>query len=450
MTKAKGTKKGATKAKAAQTPPAAAAAPSDGKPNPADFFDGKYPREHHGENPGPVSETTKNPKTPSEVDAFRRVLEMMDVASGEQLDTIVEYCSQRDLRNLVSLDSDLWDMGVSAVNKRRRVILYWARSMGMAVDPHLQNQYRVMEGPGSPEMPDDRKLGPRKFFVDEDSAGNPKIRLAKQGEVALTMKEANDFVRQLRDQTGKSNEAVIVFNEALGRHMPNSSSQWVQQNMAAAWSTAREYDRLMTQGEPPDPIDLMVEQMTKVEALKGVMHPGGNGTEPRQSAIDDLLKLEELIKARGGGTSDPLVLVQLMKAMTPESKPDPMIDILREQNVALREQSTALMSQVNELRNLITTTQFESLKRENQVLAQAVQELKSQPRPGEPTAMTIMKEGITILEREAKGVRSDLKDLGKDLILSDPGNAAGAIKGAIGRTERLEDLTEQLMDLTGG
>ena len=455
MTKKKSETKKGKSSKSGMTPAAPAAGPDSPEVPPGEKeFEGKYPRNDHPENPGsPGSDVPRHPERPSELSEFKRVLQMMDVAPDNQLDAIVDYCSQRNIKDLTSLDQDLWDMGVSQVNKRRRFILYWARSMGLSVDPHLQDRYRVMEGPGAPEMPEDKKLGPRKFFVDEDAAGNPRIRMAKQGESALTMKEATEFVRQLRDQTGKGNEPVVIFNDALGRYMPNSASQWVQQNITAAWATAKEYDRAMQSNEPPpDAIDTMVEQMSKVEAFRGVINPGTPGVagQPQGGVLEIVQALKEMSGNRPSWMDDPIALVQTIKAMSPEQKSDPMVEILREQNAALREQSQTLINQVNQLRDLMTQTQFESLKQQNQALAQAVQELKNRPNPGEPTAMTIMKQGVEALTTEAKGMRADLTSLGKDLIMAPGGNIPGAVKGAIGQSQELEALTEELMDLTSG
>ncbi len=450
--KAESTKKGKS-GKSGMTPAVAAEGPIPGEVPPGEKeFEGRYPRADHTENPGAVGQAPPA-KRPSEIDAFRRVLLMMDIAPEDQLDAIVEYCSQRDIKDLVGLDKDLWDMGVSAVNKRRRFINYWARSMGLSVDPHLQQQYRVMEGPGSPDPPEDRKFGPRKFFVDDDTAGSPRIRMAKPGETALTMKEATDFVRQLRDQTGKSSEPVVLFNEALGRHMPNSASQWVQQNITAAWATAKEYDRAMQANEaPPDAIDTMVEQMSKVEAFRGVITPGGipaGGHQPG-GVLEVVQALKEMSGGRPAWMEDPMVFMQTMKAMNPEPRTDPMVEILKEQNQALREQGQALIGQVNQLRDMVTQNQFDALKQQNQALAQAIQELKTRPNPNEPTALTIMKQGVETLASEAKGMRADMVSLGKDLIMSPGGNIAGTVKGAVGQTQELEALTEELMDLTSG
>ena len=431
------------------------ASPSEPVPPGEKEFEGRYPREDHTENPGGGGSAPPAPRRPSDIDEFRRVLQLLDVAPNDQLDAIVDYCSQRDIRNLMGLDKDLWDMGVSQVNKRRRFINYWARSMGLAVDPQLQQQYRVMEGPGAPEMPEDRKYGPRKFFVDEDSAGNPKIRMAKQGEAALTMKEATDFVRQLRDQAGKGGEPIIVFSESLGRHVPNTNSEWVQKNIGAAWAAAKDYDRAMAANEePPDAISSMVEQMSKVEAFRGIINPGASGGSPSQPG-GSVLEVVQAIKEMTAGNrpawmDDPVALLQTMKAMSPEPKTDPMVEILREQNAAMREQNAAMLGQVNQLRDLLAQTQFDSLKAQNQNLVNAIQELRNRPNPGEPTAMSIVKQGVEALTSEAKGMRADLAGLGKDLIMAPGGNMAGAIKGAVGRSERLEQLTEELMDLTTG
>jgi hypothetical protein len=408
--------------------------------------------DHQPEVP-PEAGEKKPTKMPGETDSFRQVLQMMDAASESQLDAIVDYCSQRDLRNLPQLDNDLWDMGISNVNKRRRVITYWARSMGLAVDPNLMQHYRQLEPGSQPEVDitagAPAKGGLRRYYIEEDSAGNPKMRMARPGESAMSLKEANEAIRELRSQHGKEGEQVITFNEQLQRHVPNTASEWVRNNLTAAWATAREYDRAMSQSgaEPPDPLDVMIDQMGKVEALKGVMGVAGATGEKPQSdmvqMVEALVRLNELTagKRGSGWMDDPLQFMSTIKGIFPEKTEDPAISALREQN-------QTLVTKVGELQNQIIQSQFDALKEQNQQLAAAINDLRTRPAPGDPTPMTIMKDGVEKIAAEAAGVRKDIKDLGKDLILSGPGDAAGVVKKAMGNTARIEALTDELIAST--
>jgi hypothetical protein len=402
---------------------------------------------------------TKQPtKMPGEVDAFKQVLRMMDAAPESQLDSIVDYCSQRDLKNLPQLDEDLWDMGITQVNKRRRVINYWARSMALPVDPNLASHYRSLEPPVAEgaALPADKRAGLRRFYVEEDMAGVPKVRIAKPGESAMSLQEASTVVRELRGQAGKSEEQVVIFSDTLGKHIPNSASDWVKKNMAAAWATAREFDRsAMQNAEPPDPIDTMIEQMTKIEAIKGIMHPGAAGAEggPKGDLLQMVEAMSKLDEMRKGGANqqqmpawmtDPVLLISTMKSLSPEKGPDPVVE----------EMKTRLASQdakITQMQEAATQRQFDELKAQNERLATAITSLQNRPAPGEPTALSLMKDGISVLEKEAKGIRTDLKDLGKDVILTagqggDP--TVAAVKQAVGKANNLEALTDRLVALT--
>lgn len=402
--------------------------------------------EHHPDAPSSDLGPKKPTKMPGETDAFKQTLEMMGVEVG-QLDAIVDYCSQRDLRNLPQLDQDLWDMGISNVNKRRRIINYWARSIGLSVDANLVQHYRQLDTTGQPEdaaLPEKMRVQ-RRYFIEEDSAGNPKMRMARPGESAMSLKEANEAIRELRATHGKDQEAVILFSEQLGRHVPNSASEWVKNNMNAAWATAREYDRAMQQNaEPPDAMDVMIEQMGKVATFKEIMNPGGKEGESKSGlteTIDAFTKLDSLRGGRSSWMEDPIVFVNTIKSLNPEPKTDPAVEILRSQNASLLEK-------VGELQNKMTENQFAQLREQNASLAAAINDLKNRPAPGEPTAMTIMKDGVSKLSDELKGVRTDLKDLGKDLIMSPGGDAVGAVKRAVSQAGELEELTDELIDLT--
>jgi hypothetical protein len=395
-------------------------------------------------------------KMPGEMDSLKQVLQMMDAAPLPQIDAIVDYCAQRDLRNLEQLDSDLWDMGVTAVNKRRRIINYWARSMGVAVGQALTTKFRTTEESSF----DDPALavsgrGQRRFYVEEDINGSPKVRIARPGESAMSLQEAKEASRELRGQAGKGDEQVVLFSEALGKHIPNSTSDWVKKNMAAAWATAREFDRsAMQNAEPPDPIDTMIDQMTKIEAIKGVMNPGAAGAEggPKGDLIqvvEAMIKIDEMRKGANNQQqlpawmTDPVLLISTMKSLSPEKGPDPQVE-------ELKTRLAANEAKMTEMQQAAVQTQFDQLKAQNQALAISITELKNRPAPGEPTALSLMKDGIAVLEKEAKGIRTDLKDLGKDVILTagqgDP--TVAAVKSAVGRADKLEALTDRLVSLT--
>jgi hypothetical protein len=365
----------------------------------------------------------------------------------EYIKPITMYCSQENLKDLNRLDKNLWDMGISNVHLRRRIINFWARSIGAAVPKELTQQF-LTHDTGAPEsVIRGAGGGALKWFVEDDGTGNPKLRPSRQGETGMTLVEAKAAIKEMRVQSGQGDEPVVEFNGETGQWVPNTKSAWVKANLQAAWGTARDYNRQMQEGNQPDPLDVMTEQLAKVEQVKaslGIKPPEqqGNKTDIVQM-VEAMGKMDEIARNRQGGQglpgwmTDPLAFMAAMKTINPPpTGPDPVV-------TAALEEVKAVRLQMQELKDEAAKREMDGLKDQNRAILQRldlVQQELARPR-GEPNAMSIMKDGVAGLRDEMAGARKDLKDIAQTAI-----SGTGTSTDAAGRAERVAGMKTALQD----
>jgi len=137
----------------------------------------------------------------------------------------------------------------------------------------------------------------RIWFLDEDG----RIRTAREGEHGLTYEEAR---RALQDFYGE--QSPVMINEENGSYIPNPKSKITQQFPHIAALTAREMNRLTAGGQETDPMDVTIEWMAKIQALKDAMGGGMVSTQQKsdvQELISSLKELDELRDRKGASES---------------------------------------------------------------------------------------------------------------------------------------------------
>jgi len=261
----------------------------------------------------------------SEVAAFGKVLK----ASGIQEDvipTILDYVSQEDITDLVKLDANLWDMGIASVHQRRRIVKYWARSIGAQVPGELSMKYLELAKRSPAAEDEERKRETeegRIWFVSRDVKGEPDLRPAKKEERAMTLEEAKDAMEFM----AKSEEPIVTFDTATGKHIPNWNSSFVTKNPEAAWMTAQALDKAMAAGEERDPFTTMAGQIAQIEGMKDLIGVKREATAEKTSVseiIDGMLKLRELEGSRQTGpdwASDPFKFTEVMDKLIESRMP---------------------------------------------------------------------------------------------------------------------------------
>jgi type II secretory pathway pseudopilin PulG len=367
------------------------------------------------------------------------------------------YCSQENLKDLPRLYENLWDMGISNVHLRRRIINFWARSIGIKVPKELTQQF-IVHDQSAPEATVRNSSGGLRWIVEDDGAGNPKLRPSRQNEAGMTLAEAKAAIREMRDQGGQGAEPIVEFNAETQQYTPNPKSAWVKANPAAAWATAHDFTRHMQEGNPADPVDIMAEQLSRVETIKqslGLKPDAKTGTD---DVFDAIAKVDEIARNRnqGGGQpawmADPVTFVNTIRNMNPQpTGPDPVI---MAQMAEMKEDVKAARAENQALKDQIQNDRMEALRQQNQAILTQLQEVRTElarPRDGVTALGVIDKMGGKGIE-ELSGLRKDIKNLAETAITSGgptqdaPTRAArvAGMKEALATADRLGQLTDDL------
>lgn len=455
----------ATETEAGASPPAPGSVSGSGLASGLDGL-GSEDEQERTSGPEPSGSGSDKP-VPSETDAFENVLRIMGV-NETYIKPITMYCAQENLKDLVRLDKNLWDMGIANIHLRRRTINYWARSMGLAVPQQLTQQFIQHDPSGAPDITRGIATSSnQKWYVEDEGTGIPKLRPVKLGEQGMTLDEAKLAIKEMRQQGGQGNEPIVEFNPDIQQWVPNQKSAWVQGNLQAAWMTARDYNRQMQEGVQQDPLDVMTEQLAKVAQVKaslGIKEEQGNKTDIVQM-IEAMGKMDEIARNRLGQggqpawMNDPVTFMTTIKSLNPQpTGPDPAImaalNDAKEEAKSARAESLALKEQMQNER-------MEALKTQNQTIITELGQVRAElakPR-GEATAMGIMDKGLGVGKEELSGLRKDIKDIATMALSGGPpaqspasrADRAASMRGALADADRLEALTDVLdLALKGG
>jgi hypothetical protein len=119
---------------------------------------------------------------------------------------------------------------------------------------------------------------------------NLRLRTAKAGETGLTITEAKQALSEVKVD---GEEPIVIFNETLGRHVPNPKNPFAKKNMVTAWATAKEYDRQISGGNDVDPMELFINQQEQNARIREAMgiNPQSVKTDGEGDMLDRLIKL---------------------------------------------------------------------------------------------------------------------------------------------------------------
>lgn len=342
----------------------------------------------------------------------------------------------------------MWPRDIANVY-RQTILEHWCKSIGITVPQELIEEVGMETE--EKEKKEKGKKAEKKiaegavWTVDVDDSGMPKIRMIKgETEPGVSLAEAQTAAKAI----GKEREEpIIIYNQEVGKHMPNFKSPFVRQNLAAAWATARTMDKAMAEGETVDPMDVWIEQQTKIAQLKEVM---GVSSETKKEgtvgelvgALKDLQEMAkegkvtglpqwmsdplEFIKAVQGITgagasagkpdwlSDPVAFIDVIRKVSPEPKTD---DTVKTEMAALRKAFEDMKEERHkqELANLQTQIQTQADAHKQQ-LKEITDKMETLGRP--VTGRTeldilheIATEGISTIKTEAAGMRGMLKEI---------------------------------------
>lgn len=422
------------------------------------------------------SEIKQEAVVPSEIKDFVGLLKDHEVTEAKAI-AIGKFISRTGSPEVFEKPEELADFLARyprelAPVQRRRILEQWFAEKGVPVPEDLLTKTTMTHKEADKAEKDkdkQRKIAEGAVWtvdVDEKGIARPR-RIKDTSEPGTTLEEATKAAKQInKDYVGE--EALVAFNESLGRHMPNFKSDFVKKNTGAAWAMAREMDKAMQQGTEVDPMDVFIEQIAKLEQMKeitgiGKREPEAKGTLPELIAgVKDLQEMaksgkavelpswmtdpaafiETVQKVTGGERgspdwmSDPAKFIEMVRTITGEPKTDEGLktelaemkksfEDMKEQRYL--DQITALAAQNKAITDKMDT------------LMDTVADLKK-PVTGMTEMDLINKiatEGIGVLKSELPGLRSDVREAFR-------GGALPAPKTPQEREDRKERYRETL------
>jgi hypothetical protein len=225
----------------------------------------------------------------------------------------------------------------------------------------------------------------------------PRIRMIKdETEPGVTLDVAKAAAK---DIGSKDNEPIVIYNDTLGKHMPNFQSDFVKQNLSAAWATARVMDKSMVEGEESDPMDIWLDQQAKMAQMKEIL-----GVAPETG--------------QKGGTLNELVeALRALKEMMPATPAPNTESETTKQEIAELKSTIATLTENIHKQEIETLKQqmvaiSETSKKQVEDLLSKIENIKAQPvgRTEMDVISDIASQGISLAKSELPGLRKDIKD----------------------------------------
>ena len=298
-----------------------------------------------------MSNTDKT-EVPIVQEEFANFLRKYKVAKGgEMCDTIAENIGETGGANVFE-DPEVLAKGLGTWSEyigaplRKQVLQHWFAKKHIEVPPEALEIAGVT---AKAEATTKKKVEAQKkvaegtvWTVDVDDKGMPKIRMIKEaGEPGTTLEEATKAAKQIAKEYG-GEESVVVYNESLGKHMPNFKSDFVKNNLGVAWAAARQMDQAIIAGEPIDPMDTFLEQMAKIESMKELVGAGRKEPEAKGTVAEIVSAVKELrtMASEGKGMpewmTDPVAFQKTIQELVPKGDTEALKEV-REQLSQVRE-----------------------------------------------------------------------------------------------------------------
>lgn len=291
---------------------------------------------------------TTNDKTevPIVQEEFANFLRKYKVSKGgEMCDTIAENIGETGGADVFE-DPEVLAKGLGSWSEyigaplRKQILQHWFAKKHIEVPPEALETAGVT---AKTEATTKKKIEAQKkvvegtvWTVEVDDKGMPKIRMIKEaGEPGTTLEEATKAAKQIAKEFG-GEESVVVYNESLGKHLPNFKSDFVKNNLGVAWAAAKQMDQAVAAGEPIDPMDTFLEQMGKIEEMKVLVGAGRKEPEAKGSIGELVSAIKELRTMSGEGKEmpewmrDPFKFQELIQKLVPKGDTDTLKEVRSE------------------------------------------------------------------------------------------------------------------------
>ncbi|MBA7621898.1 hypothetical protein ES703_29268 [subsurface metagenome] len=274
------------------------------------------------------------------------------VKGGEMCDTIAENIAETGGANVFE-DPEILAKGLGTWSEyigsplRKQILQHWFAKKHIEVPSEALEIAGITsktEAEAKKKKDTDKKVTEGTVWtVAVDDKGMPRIRMIKDtSEPGTTLEEAKEAAKEIgKDYAGE--EALVTYNESLGKHMPNFKSDFVKQHPGAAWAVARQMDQAMVAGEPIDPMDAFIDQMAKIESMKELVGGGKEQPEAKASTITEIVSAVKSLKDMAGEgkelpswMSDPVAFQKTIQELTPKGDTEALKE-LKEELTKLRD-----------------------------------------------------------------------------------------------------------------
>lgn len=363
--------------------------------------------------------------------------------------------------------------------RRKQILDHWFAKKGIIVSEEVASKFTLTSTEARRETAKEERQKKAAegevWVVRVDDKGIPRITMAAEGEIGISLTEAKSAVEEIR-KSYVGEEPLVTFDESTQKHIPNFKSEFVKQNPMIGWAAARAMDRAAAEGTEVDPMDVFIDQMARIEQMKALV---GGGKEPEtKGTIGELISgvkdLQEM--AREGKPvelpnwmTDPVAFIETVQKVTGGERggadwmtdPAKFIETIRT-ITGEPKADEGLKSEIGELRQALIDMKEErykdqigSLQAANVSLAKKLDELvdyvaeMKRPVTGK-TEMDVISEiageGISIIKTELPGLRRDIKETLAGAPLP-PGKTAEQREQRVGRLRKALETDKEVEDL---
>ena len=242
----------------------------------------------------------EKPEAPKTEEGFTNIVErftgIVKKFKIKNADLVADHCAKGNLEDLEDVELRMHEMGVHP-SLATQVLSFWADEIHQPVPQRLRQRMEKETGIKTKEGRE--KEAVEKYAVDSETG---VIRLAKEGEKAVSLVEAQKLQRLIkkdlaeleeRGTGGKKEPAFILGEKGAWTLNPNARIGFGE------FAVFQMYQDSIKKGEPIDPVEELARREEASVRLKEAMGVKG-GEDTEMGILDKLEKLGMLKKSEGG------------------------------------------------------------------------------------------------------------------------------------------------------
>ena len=395
------------------------------------------------------------------VDRFTAIVQKFKIKNAAM---VADHCAKGKLEDLEDVEARMREMGVHP-SLVTQVVNFWADEIQHPIPKRLRQKMEKETGVKTRETREEE--GEEKYAVDPESG---MIRLAKEGEKAVSLSEAKSLQKLVkkdlaeieeRESGDKKEPAFIVGEQGAWTLNPKGRIGFGE------FAVFQMYQDSLKKGEPIDPVEELARREEASVRLKEAMGVKTGGGDDEMTTLDKLDKLGMLKKSEGG---EGALLAQLdslgLLRKTGEEGRTTQIEMLDKLNQLGMLKKTgegegsetmrALQAEVRELKDSLQKQELDAVKGALGNLAKGLEELRKDMsnRGGLEGRFALLEKAMTSVDSQVTGIRSDVKPVlmgltgGGESVRKSPQEKAKISKGlkeAVVLEREAKDLEDELL-----